>query len=73
MTDMELEASVRAYCRRRPFKPFIVEFFSGVQVVVDHPEGIGPLDGLWLYRGPNRAQSLFPSTSVCRLLDAAAG
>jgi hypothetical protein len=70
VTDGEMEASLQAYCRRRPFRPFLLEFFSGVQVVVDHPEGVAPVrNQLWYYRGPKHAQSLFPSSSVCRLLD----
>ena len=72
MTERELEASLRAYCRRRPFRPFLLEFLSGVQVVIDHPEGVGALaNQIWLYRGPKGAQSLFPCASVCRLLDIA--
>ena len=70
MTDGELDTCLRAYCRRRPFRPFVLEFFSSVQIVIDHPEGVAAVsDRLWLYRGPKNAQSLFPSSSVCRLLD----
>jgi hypothetical protein len=69
VTDKELEAALRAYARRRPFRPFLLEFVSGTQVRVHHPDAIALINKLWLYRGPNRAQALFASSSICRLLD----
>lgn len=69
MTDLELDAAVKIYARRRPFRSYLVEFVSGQEVLVDHPEGIALFHDLWPYRGPNLSQSLFPSSSVCRLLD----
>ena len=69
MTDKEFETSLRAYARFRPFRQFLLEFVSGQQVLVHHPEGVAPFQEVWLYRGPNQAQCVFPSSSVCRLLD----
>jgi hypothetical protein len=46
-----------------------MEFVSGVQVMIDHPDQVADVRELWYYRGPKRAQSLFPSSAVCRLLD----
>ena len=69
MTIKEFEASLQAYSQRRPFRPYLLEFVSGVQVKVDHPEGIAAVNEVWHYRGPKKAQSLFPVSSVCRLLD----
>lgn len=69
MTDEELERALRIFNRRQPFRPFLMEFMSGVQVRVDHREAIALFTNLWYYRGPNQAQALFPSSSVCRLLD----
>ncbi len=73
MTDKELEAALRAYCQFRPFRPFLVEFVSGKQVLVHHPDGIARFSESWLYRGPKKTQSVFPSSSVCRLLDVTEG
>ncbi len=73
MSDAELQLSLRAYGRRRPFRPFLLEFTSGAQVIVHHPEAVGPASTLWHYRGPQNAQALFASSSVCRLLDLPAG
>ena len=73
MTDAEFESALRAYNRVRPFRPYLVEFFSGHQVVVTHPEGFAFYEPLWLYRGSKQQQSLVPSSSVCRLLDLTEG
>ena len=70
MTDEELEAALRTYNRRRPFRPYLLEFVSGIQVRIENSEAIARFNKLWLYRGPQKSQSLFPSSSVCRLLDA---
>ena len=69
MTNDELETALKVYNRRLPFRPFLVEFNSGAVVRVEHREAIAFFKPLWLYRGPKQAQSLFPSSSVCRLLD----
>jgi hypothetical protein len=69
VTNEELEAALRAYNHRQPFRPYLVEFMSGVQVRVNHREAIALFKPLWHYRGPKKAQALFPSSSVCRLLD----
>ena len=70
MTDEELDLAVRVYNHREPFCPYLMEFFSGRQVPVDSREGVAFLAKLlWLYRGPSKAQSIFPGSSVCRLLD----
>jgi hypothetical protein len=69
MNDAELKQALRAYRRRRPFRPYLLEFHSGAQVLVHHPDGIAKIKQLWLYRGPQRAQALFTSSSVGRLLD----
>ncbi len=69
MTNDQLEAALRTYNRRQPFRPFLLEFVSGEQVSVVHREAIASFHDLWLYRGPKRAQTLFPSSSVCRILD----
>jgi hypothetical protein len=73
VTDQELEWALRAYTRRRPFRPFLIEFVSGSQVRMEHPDAIAFVKPLWLYRGPKRAQTLFASSAVCRLLDVPPG
>ena len=72
MTDEELETSLRTYNRRRPFRAYLLEFVSGIEVRIENREAIARFNTVWLYRGPNKSQSLFPSAAVCRLLDAVA-
>lgn len=69
MTDAEFETALRAYNHVRPFRPFLAEFFSGHQVLANHPEDFAFFEPLWLFRGRNRSQCVFPSSSVCRLLN----
>ena len=69
MSNEELEASLRTYNRRRPFRPYLLEFVSGIQVRIENRESIAFFKPFWLYRGPRKAQALFSSSSVCRLLD----
>jgi hypothetical protein len=72
VTDAELERSLRAFNRRRPFRAYLLEFISGAQVLVEHREAVAFFSPLWLYRGSSKAQAIFPSSSVCRLLDSPA-
>ena len=69
MSDAELLNSISSYGRRRPFRPYFIEFMSGAQVQVNHPDGVAQFRTLFLFRGRNRTRSVFPSASVCRLLD----
>jgi len=73
VTDQELDSALRVFSRRRPFRPFLLEFVSGEQVRMVHPDAIALFRQVWLYRGPKRMQAIFPSSSVCRLLDAPSG
>ena len=70
MTDQELITSIRAFSRRRPFRNYVIEFNNGKQVLITHPEGIGPFAGVWLYVDPRGPQVVFASSAVCRVLDA---
>jgi len=42
MTPAQFDAALRAFCRRRPFRAFLIEFNSGSQLLIGHPEAIGP-------------------------------
>jgi hypothetical protein len=70
MSDDELLTSIRSYGRRKPFRPYLIEFVSGIHVRVNHPDSVAQFGRLFLYRGQQRSRSLFSSSSVCRLLDA---
>jgi hypothetical protein len=41
MTHDQFLQCVRVFSRRRPFREFCIEFLSGQQIVVKHPDAIG--------------------------------
>lgn len=69
MTPAQFDLALRSYCRRRPFHPFLLEFASGSQMLIPHPEAIGPKAGLYLMRRPDSGYVVFAAESVSRLLD----
>jgi hypothetical protein len=71
MTADALERALRAFARRAPFRPFLIEFTSGDRVPVAHPEAVGRRGELFLYRGRDHGQRVFHSSSVCQLIDPA--
>jgi hypothetical protein len=69
MTKDQLDAACRSFCRRRPFRAFLVEFTSGQQLLIGHPEAIRNEADLYLMRCPDGGYVVFAADSVCRLLD----
>ena len=69
MTPSQFDFILRGFCRRRPFQPFILEFVSSAQLVVLHPEAIGPKGGIYVLRRPDGGYVAFASESVSRVLD----
>jgi hypothetical protein len=69
MNQQNLEAALRPFARRRPFRPFLIEFVSGDRVLVRHPEAVRFRGGLLVHVSPAFEHRLFDSDSVCQLLD----
>lgn len=69
MTRNELDVSLRAFCSRRPFRHFLIEFTSGVQVHVKHPEVVRQHGSLYVLPSPDHGFCFFSASSVVRLLD----
>jgi hypothetical protein len=69
MTDDEFARALRLFGRRRPFKPFLVEFVSGDRVLATHPEAVARFRNLWYYYGPDKTERLFVAANVCQVLD----
>lgn len=70
---MELEAlarTLRAFARRMPFQPFIVELKSGSRFAVSHPEAVAFDGGLGVYVSPKGEPTLFDHDSVSQVLSA---
>ena len=69
MTPQQFEVACRAFCRRRPFRPFLIEFTSGQQLLIGHPEAVGSEAHFCTMRRPDGGHVVFVGDSVARLLD----
>ena len=69
MTQAQFDLALRAFCRRRPFCNFVIEFTSGNQVWVRHPEAVRRWGDLYMMRSPDGGSVVFAAESVSRLLD----
>jgi hypothetical protein len=69
MTKDQFNAAHRAFCRRRPFRAFAIEFSSGAQLLIGHPEAVRDETQLYVTRCPDGAYVLFAAEGVSRLLD----
>jgi hypothetical protein len=61
--------ALRAYSRRRPFRPYVLEFVTGEPLTVGHPEALAISGDVVIYRARDGLYRLFDSTSVCQLRD----
>lgn len=69
MTHDQFARSVRSLARRRPFRPFTIEFVNGKSLRITHPEGVASFQEVWLYRATQGSHVLFTASAVCRLHD----
>jgi hypothetical protein len=69
MTPQNFQIALRAFTRRSPFRPFVVELVSGDRFRVGHPEDLTLRGRVAMYVAPNKAGKLFDSESVCQLCD----
>ena len=69
MTKAQFDTAYRAFCRRRQFRSFWLEFASGQQLLVSHPEAIVDKGLLYYMRCPDGTQVLFAVESVVRMFD----
>jgi hypothetical protein len=60
---------LRAYARRKPFKPFLVELMSGERILVEHPEALAYNGGAAVYISPRGGFAMFDHESVAQVLD----
>ncbi len=68
---METESfhkSLRAFVRRAPFQPFVVELSSGSRFSVQYPEALAFDGGVAVYLDPDDSPTLFDHTSVTQLI-----
>lgn len=69
MSRDQFEHACRGFCRRRPFRSFSIEFTSGAQLLISHPEAVRNEADLLTTRCPDGSYVVFAAESVSRLLD----
>lgn len=69
MNSDQFDAALKAYCRRQSFRPFVIEFTSGAQVLVKHPEVVRRRELFYVFRAPDGGFSVFTAECVTRFLD----
>jgi hypothetical protein len=69
MTAHQLEQALRAYARRRPLVPFLIEFNSGGSFLAAHPEAVRGEGGLFVGRSIEGRYEIFAADNVSRLVD----
>jgi hypothetical protein len=69
MTAAQFDTALRAFCRRRPFRKFLIEFTSGFQALLHHPEAVRREGELYAMRSPDGGSTVFAAESVSRLFD----
>ena len=69
MTPKQFDVTFRAFCRRRPFRRFCLEFTGGTQAQIRHPEAMRREGDLYALRAPDGGSMVFAAESVARLLD----
>ena len=69
MKDTPFQKSLRAFVRRRPFKPFVVELVSGNRIVVEHPEAVAMGGDAAIYVNPDGEYAMFDSSTVSQLTE----
>jgi hypothetical protein len=67
MTADHFDRSLRAFQRRRPFRPFTVELVSGDCFQVDHPEALIVRDGVAVFVARGGVPTLFDHESVSQI------
>lgn len=69
MTPTGFKRALKIFVSRRPFRPFRIEFFTGEEIVIRHPEAVDIRRGFVAFIATDRHVRLFDSFSVCQLLE----
>jgi hypothetical protein len=69
MTKDQFDATYRGFCRRRPFRTFLIELFSGHQLPISHPEAVRDEDKLYVMRFRDGGNAVFAAESVACFLN----
>ena len=67
MTSEHFQTTIRAFQRRSPFKPYVVELVSGDRVRVDHPEALVIRGGVGVFVNAVGAPVIFDHEGVSQV------
>ena len=68
MVAEHFQTTIRAFQRRSPFRPYIVELVSGERVKVDHPEALVIRGGVAVFVNAEGAPSIFDHEGVSQII-----
>jgi len=63
------ERSLKAFCQRKPFRPFLVELVSGARLTIDHPEALVHRGRAAMHIDREGNFTLFDNEGVSQLAD----
>jgi hypothetical protein len=69
MNQANFEKARRAFMRRHPFLPLIVESNNGDRIRIPHPEALVMRGPIAMFIGPDSAVKLFDGESITQLTD----
>jgi hypothetical protein len=70
MTTDHFQTTIRAFQRRTPFHPYVVELVSGDRVQVDHPETLVIRAGVGVFVNASGAPAIFDHERVSQIFAA---
>jgi hypothetical protein len=68
MTADHFQTTIRAFQRRTPFKPYVVELVRSDRVHVDHPEALVLRAGVGVFVSSAGAPTIFDHEGVSQIL-----
>jgi hypothetical protein len=68
MTAVNFDRTLRAYQKRKPFKPFTVALVNGDRFQVDHPEALVLRAGVAVYVDPEGVPTIFDHEGVNQVI-----
>jgi hypothetical protein len=68
MTTEHFQTTNRAFQRRSPVQPYVVELVSGDRVTVDHPEALVVRGGVGVFVNASGAPSIFDHEGVSQVI-----
>ncbi|HSI33004.1 MAG TPA: hypothetical protein VK986_05385 [Tepidisphaeraceae bacterium] len=68
MTPEHFQTTIRAFQKRTPFAPYLVELVSGDRVRVDHPEALVIRGGVVVFVSADGAPAIFDHEGVSQVI-----